>query len=124
MPTVFVRESSDYRKFHQTKTCAMLTKKPAKGEPRPLLEVDLKDLKFAVPCKYCYPDAPRAKSMHLRCQICYPQRPAPCKHNGGVPVIINVTVKKRTLYLEPGDVITKVRYVWPEKVHHYTTLAS
>jgi len=122
-PTVFIRAGTQRRrKFHKDRGCKQLRKPPARGVARELLEVELSSLEFATPCKNCYPDAPRAKSWHRNCEIC--KSWMPCEHNGGVPVYINYTHTKRTLFNEPGDVSPRLKYVWPENVRNYVSLAS
>lgn len=122
MPTVYVRGSERVkRRFHRTEDCKQLRKKPARGEPLELQEVDLDDLRFKTPCRDCYPDTPRARSVHLRCSICHPRKDYiyPCPHNGGVPVYRDKTYSTDTLFHDAGEVVSARVYVWPEDVRHF-----
>src|SRR5678815_5937075 len=82
MPTVWVRDDPKRRaRFHRDPNCHQLSKKPAKGEHHPLLELDLEDVDVR-PCASCYPDAPRVKIYKRYCRICESRNA--CAHNGGV----------------------------------------
>lgn len=110
----------DVRKFHRTADCHELTKPRAQGVAHELLEADLADLTKVLPCRCCYPDAPRIKRARTRCMQCNTGSARACPHNGGVPVIIMVNRLKYTPYMKPGDQWTKTIYVWPDRVHlHY-----
>ena len=118
MPTVYVREKSVV--FHRSADCFQLKKGPARGPGRALREVPLEELPKPRPCRYCYPDAPRARSRHRYCQECKGSA-LPCEHNGGVLVTLTNTHTKRSIMSEPGDTYQRTRYVWPEQAHLYTS---
>lgn len=121
MPTyVYVRgENRSEQRFHKDEDCTQLTKRPARGEGRDLREVTLDELYWATPCRNCYPDAPRASSVHLRCEICNSGAIRPCAHNGGVLVKQLITMRRQTINYEIGDIVVRRKYVWPEHVRHY-----
>jgi hypothetical protein len=113
MPTVYLASRNLKRvKFHRGLDCNQL-----RGvEP---VAVDLAELPRPVPCRTCYPDAPRAVSAHRRCFICNPRSTRPCEHNGGVPVRMTRTRRKDSLVAEAGETYTRVDFVWPELARHY-----
>ena len=85
MPTVWMREHPKHRtRFHRHPDCYQLTKPPSRGEPHPLIAVDLEDV-TARPCAKCYPDAPRIKVRRAWCYTC--ESRYACQHNGGVLII-------------------------------------
>ncbi len=84
--------------------------------------VELQELDLASPCLRCYPDAPRATSVHTRCMICSPKATRPCQHNGGVRVPMKRVRRKQTLFQEPGEEFYSFRYVWPESAHNYVSV--
>ncbi len=121
MPRVYVKTSNvNRRRFHRVEDCGQLRKAPAMGRSREVVEIDLEDCPDAVPCLYCYPDAPRARSVHKYCYTCDPGFVRPCAHNGGVKVFMTRTRRKQTLFQEPGEVFMNERYVWPERVLRYS----
>lgn len=84
MTMVWIRADPYHEtRFHRTTTCRQLRKRPASGEPRPLLEVDIHDVDVR-PCLTCYPDAPRLKLTKRYCEVC--DSKSPCQHNGGIKV--------------------------------------
>jgi len=84
MLTVWVRDDPKKRsRFHRSPECFQLKKKPARGEHRPLLAMDLDDVHVR-PCAVCYPDAPRLKMRHAYCYTC--DSPYACEHNGGIQI--------------------------------------
>ena len=70
-------------RFHRIPTCRQLRKKPALGEPRELIAVELNQVGVR-PCATCYPDAPRVKIIKRYCELC--NTVYACPHNGGVAV--------------------------------------
>lgn len=85
MPTVWVRSDPKREtRFHRDPDCQQLRKKPAQGEGRPLLAMDLDEVGVR-PCRTCYPDAPKIQIWHRWCEICESKNA--CEHNGGVQVI-------------------------------------
>jgi hypothetical protein len=85
MPTVWMRENPKHlTRFHRTPDCRQLRKKPAQGDHRELVEVDLEEV-FVRPCRTCYPDAPAIKLIKAYCPIC--DSKTPCQHNGGVQIV-------------------------------------
>lgn len=122
MPQVWIRADAGRRaRFHRSEDCRQLTKKPPEGKPRELLEVDLADLTRPVPCRTCYTDLPTIRMVKQYCYVCNKGSARPCEHNGGVPVFITYETSYRSLLREPGDLITKQVYVWPDRAHHYIT---
>lgn len=117
MPTVYVTENEhSNRRFHRDEDCRMLKFSWIKG----IHPVDLNDLRVPLPCKICYPDAPRIKVRRQACPICTKgNKVMPCAHNGGIPVIQEITWKRQSMLIEPGDTTVRTRYVWPDKLHHY-----
>ena len=120
MPTVYVTENEhSNRRFHRDEDCRMLKFSWIKG----IHPIDLNDLRVPLPCKICYPDAPRIKVRRQFCRICHPnemrKKVVPCQHNGGIPVIQTITWKRQSMLIEPGDTTVRTRYVWPDKLHHY-----
>jgi hypothetical protein len=121
VPTVFMRESA--ASFHRTEDCQQLLKRPARGNPHPVVEVDLADLNFVRPCRNCYPDAPRIKVVRRFCPLCNKSETRPCRHNGGVPVTIGRPIRYISLLRDPGDEQNVTIYVWPDQVHFYEPVA-
>lgn len=120
VPTVFYKDGNPV--FHQTDSCVQLTKKPARGEPHPVLSTDLKDLLGVRPCQACYPDAPRPRVVRRHCPVCNKSKITACPHNGGVPVKISYSTNYVGLLRDPGDLMEKTIYVWPDNVYRYTHL--
>jgi hypothetical protein len=119
MPMVYViGETGPRSVFHRDPECHHLTK-PTRGERGVLREVDLDEVHDRRPCRVCYPDAPRPTWFKRFCPECNTTRPAPCPHNGGVRVIMDHTFRKPTLYHEVGDVYSREKYVWPDRVRFY-----
>jgi len=117
---VYVTESNPYRRrFHRDESCSQLTKGPAIGESQEIVEISLDDLPGVLPCLRCFPDAPRARSAHQYCYTCDTGKVRPCQHNGGVQVFMVRTVRKGSLYRDPGETFTQARYVWPENASKY-----
>lgn len=60
-------------------------------------------------CSHCFPQWPRVRVMHRKCQTCKADRikPHPCRHNGGVAVMI------------PTPQGYRRGYVWPEHAYRY-----
>jgi hypothetical protein len=85
MRTVWVRDDPKRRtRFHRSPDCRQLRKGPPRGESRPLVAVDLDEVRVR-PCKTCYPDAPRIKIRKVYCPECDTKHA--CPHNGGVVVV-------------------------------------
>lgn len=116
MPTVFITGRGPKRKFHRTAECRELTKKTVTG----VMSVELRELDLPTPCLRCYPDAPRAESFHMKCPV--HQSYFPCEHNGGVLAETPYVIHRRTICHEPGDVVIRTKYVWPEHARHYITV--
>jgi len=74
-------------RFHRLPTCKQLRKRPAQGNPRELVQLDL-ELVHVRPCKTCYPDAPSTQILKRYCEIC--ESNYACEHNGGVRVTTRV----------------------------------
>lgn len=72
------------QRFHRTKDCRQLRKGPSRGEPCPLIQVDLEECDQR-PCATCYPDLPRLRIRKDYCYRCGSRNA--CEHNGGVRVI-------------------------------------
>ncbi len=120
MAHVYVTDSNPYRqKFHRSEDCTQLTKRPAKGVPQEIRQIDIQDVGDALPCLRCYPDAPRAKSLHKYCHTCDTGMIRPCAHNGGVKVLMTRTRRVQTLLQEPGEQYVQERWVWPERASRY-----
>jgi|SRR5262245_4291804 len=84
MPMVWMRKNEHHKtRFHRSSTCRQLRKRPSRGEPHDLIEVDLDEVDVR-PCLTCYPDAPRYDLLKRYCQICDSRHP--CEHNGGVAI--------------------------------------
>ena len=75
-------------RFHETADCPLLLAGQNTWErPREIQQVDLETLPpcRSVPCRKCYPDAPkRLRVRKILCLICGQRTPRPCEHNGGV----------------------------------------
>jgi len=108
--------------FHREADCYHITKKPPRGERGVPREVDLDEIRDQRPCLRCYPDAPRGKFIKRYCPDCNKSHPRPCPHNGGIRVLTEYVFRKETLYHEPGDVVMRERYVWPDRVRHYISV--
>lgn len=122
MPMVWMRESNT--SFHRTEDCKQLQKKPARGNPHPVVEVDLAELNHVRPCKTCYDDAPRIKTARRFCPLCNKSKARPCEHNGGVRVTTAFTTTYTSLLRDPGDEVVRTIWVWPDRVHFYEPIAS
>ena len=83
-------------RFHRTQTCRQLRKRPAKGDPYELVQLDL-ELVHVRPCRTCFPNAPRVSIHKHYCEIC--ESNYACEHNGGVLVI---------------DRANRRRWLWPD----------
>jgi hypothetical protein len=117
---VYVRGTENHRRvFHQDPDCRQLTKKPSRGEPQDLLEVEIADLRFQRPCLTCYPDAPRARAARRFCKKCNTNTARACRHNGGIKVLKEYTWKSSTVLHDAGETYVKVSYVWPDALRHY-----
>jgi len=81
---------------------------------RPLVEVDVADLKSVQFCKVCAPPelSRRWKTEHRQCTICNWSRPMPCEHNGGVKVV-NID---RMNHYGKEERRVNTRWRWPENV--------
>lgn len=101
-----------------------LTKGVRGGQHRPTAAVELAELSLARPCKTCYPDAPRIKVVRRFCPICNTNCPQPCEHNGGVRVTVSYKTSYISLLRDPGQESLRVRWVWPDLVHFYDSIAS
>ena len=119
MPTVFVLDRDrpvGMIKFHRKPSCRQLAK--VSGRPE---EKDVSLLgPTAIPCRTCYPDAPRPESAHRFCELCNTTRPAPCAHNGGVLVKMTRTRRGNRVGGRKGSTYVRRQYVWPEKAHLFT----
>lgn len=119
VPTVFYREGN--QTFHRSGDCAQLVKRPARGEPHPVRTGDLAELFGVRPCKTCYPDAPRFKMVRRYCPKCNVKRTLACAHNGGMPVTITYKTNYVGLTRDPGEIVQKDIYVWPDRLFLYET---
>lgn len=116
---VMVLISGAGKKFHSTRDCWQLTKTPHVGDHREVDEIDLEDIAYPLPCRTCYPDAPRLESVHRYCRVCDTGKVNPCEHNGGVKVMMTQQHRSQTITSEAGDTFTRWIHVWPERVHLY-----
>lgn len=91
-------------KFHTSEDCVYLLRSKNLIE-----EVALSELQAPEPCRVCEPGYPTIKVVHRRCATCNTGKTYPCRHNGGVRVIVPVRSRG----------FTRTKYVWPEQVHHY-----
>lgn len=108
-------------RFHSSSDCYHLTQRSRiGGTPLPPQQVDLRDLDQPRPCHTCYSDIPVIRMAKRYCNQCNGLHTRPCAHNGGVPVYVTYQTTYRSFLREPGDEITKMIYVWPSRVHHYT----
>ena len=120
---MYLRDNQRWQltRFHRHAECYQLTKPPARGEPQELLAVDLRTVAKPVPCKSCYPDAPRPRVARRFCPKCNKHSARACAHNGGVPVVLTYETTYRSLLREPGDECSRVIYVWPDRARLYYT---
>lgn len=109
MPTVYRSETST--RFHRSRTCKQLKRPSIKG----IIEQDLDDVR-GIPCRTCYPDAPKVSSIHRRCSTCGGDTNVPCAHNGGVLVRQEIP-RRQTLMAGPGETYVRYAWVWPEHAH-------
>jgi hypothetical protein len=86
--------------------------------------MDLDKINFKTPCKTCYPDAPRIPVARRFCSICNKGKPYPCQHNGGVKVTLAYKTSYVGLLRDPGDLVYREAWVWPDRIHFYEGLAS
>jgi hypothetical protein len=122
MPMVFVTQEMHRKRgtkiSHKSLYCKQL-RKPTRLTP---VEVELSELARPRPCYNCYPDAPRAVSVHRVCFVCNTDRgPRPCPHNGGVLIHRERVIPRPGVKHDPGDHQVVNEYVWPEALHLYVS---
>jgi hypothetical protein len=106
--------------FHKTPECDRLRAGQAGKKAGQVVGLTLDQLDGRTPCKRCYSDVPRAKIFRPYCHLCDTARP--CAHNGGVAVRVPVTYRNGYALIEPGETITRIAYVSPERAYLYEAL--
>lgn len=109
--------------FHSTPECRFIRLgQITKHSSAPTHAVPINSISGLPPCKGCYPDAPRAKFIKLRCSKCRSARP--CAHNGGIEVLIPRVWRKGSALLPKGAITYRRDYVWPDQAHHYARVGE
>lgn len=85
--------------------------------------IDLQDRGKRTPCQVCLPH-PRVKYVKRYCTVCDPGRIVACAHNGGILVEETCVTSYYSALRMPGDTYTRKRYVWPDRAHLYTLVAT
>jgi hypothetical protein len=122
MPTVYRTPTNAGRyRFHKTEDCRQLVKRPRSGRRAQIEAIDLAEIDKAIPCRTCYPDSPALRSVHRYCPECNLDSARPCPHNGGVLFRMTRTHRRATLLSDSGETYVREQYVWPEKMHLFTS---
>lgn len=98
-----------------------LVKRPARGQPHPVVARDLAETFKVRPCHTCYPDAPKINVLRRYCPKCNKGRTYACPHNGGLPVRIAYPTNYIGVVRDPGELVYKTFYVWPDQLYRYET---
>ena len=91
-----------YAAFHTSPGCSHL-----KGS-LDLVELTVDEVGTRPPCLVCFPGFPKAQVLHALCEVCRHTKPTPCRHNGGVQVLVPVEGRADAR-----------RMVWPEQAYLY-----
>ncbi len=94
------------KRFHRSRICTRVV-----GNPN-LEEISIHDIEDLIPCRVCFKDAPIPGSVHAYCPSC--NTFSACPHNGGILVPLVRRRRSRSPYMDPGEVYTRMQYIWPE----------